>query len=478
MRAQGAVLLVGPDGAGKSTVAAEVRRMSSDVGVEVRTAHLRPGLLGRRPPAATVTAPHAAAPRGLIASLAKLAVGWIDTVMGWLGPWGSARRSGVLLIERGWFDQAVDPARYRLPAGLSGFVTTLGRALPRADVGVLLMGDPAEVVARKPELRVDEVERQISRWREVLPLAARRASEIDTTTSDPASVATRILELLDETPLVLRRTPATPHRLRLVSSPGRAGRVAARIYRPQKARAGFAAAVGTFLTPLGRPADGAAVAAAQLAVDAVRAAADASPAGVAAMRSSATDRWVVGCADHARLRFVAKVGPSDDEALVNEEQVLARLEGSAVRVPRLVTASTNGGRRFLVTEAEEVEDPAPLSPEEVARLCHRIASAGVCHGDLAPWNVLRSGHELIVIDWEHSLPEPDALADFAHYICQEGALLGRWAPREAASLIRSYATESASHDTELPGSPLDRLRPTSDPRCRTFRSEVARCLAG
>jgi thymidylate kinase len=75
-------------------------------------------------------------------------------------------RGTWVIMERGWWDIAVDPVRYRLSAGdcLAG---RLGRLLPRPDLLVLLEAPPETIRARKEELEPDELVRQVGRWRAV-----------------------------------------------------------------------------------------------------------------------------------------------------------------------------------------------------------------------------------------------------------------------------------------------------------------------
>jgi hypothetical protein len=59
-------------------------------------------------------------------------------------------------------------------------VRALGRLLPQADVLLVLEGPAAVLRARKPELPVEELERQARAWHDVVPASVRRV-HIDTT---------------------------------------------------------------------------------------------------------------------------------------------------------------------------------------------------------------------------------------------------------------------------------------------------------
>lgn len=84
------------------------------------------------------------------------------------------KREGVLLlIDRGWWDMAVDQRRYRLKRSAS-LVRVLGRFAPRPDLVVLLQAPPQSILKRKAELDAHELQRQMEVWREVLPSSVRR----------------------------------------------------------------------------------------------------------------------------------------------------------------------------------------------------------------------------------------------------------------------------------------------------------------
>jgi hypothetical protein len=166
------VLVVGPDGSGKSTLAQElVDEMRGDFST-VMHMHWRPGLLPRPGGLVGVKAgdpsePHAQEPHGSLLSLMLLAYDWLDFFLGtWLRIVPARSRGGLIVMERGWLDIAVDPRRYHLvlPRGL---VELLGRLLPAPDLVIVLQADPQVLSRRKAELPVAELSRQIGRWRQI-----------------------------------------------------------------------------------------------------------------------------------------------------------------------------------------------------------------------------------------------------------------------------------------------------------------------
>ncbi|MDP9220265.1 MAG: hypothetical protein M3P23_06965 [Actinomycetota bacterium] len=179
-------VLVGPDGAGKSTVSRGLVERARTEGIPVTTAHYRPGFLAGRSAGSTeTTAPHVQQRRGMAAGIAKLLLLTADGLLGYLFLWRGPRRSGLLIVERGWWDMAVDPRRYRLHPRLTGLVEILGRLLPRADIAVLLSGDAQTMDRRKTEIGAQEVERQVNSWQRLARHAGRRVVTVDTTAGTP-----------------------------------------------------------------------------------------------------------------------------------------------------------------------------------------------------------------------------------------------------------------------------------------------------
>jgi len=180
--------VVGPDGSGKTSVADAVARA---LPAPVQRLHHRPQIL----PAKTnyegrvVTEPHADPPYGRGASLGKALYLYCDWIVGWFLHIRPLRaKGGHVVIERSWWDVVVDQRRYRLdspPALLRG----LGRLLPRPDVTVVMTGTPSVLYARKPELPLPELARQIQAW-STLPASHVRPLYVDSDAPLPEALAT------------------------------------------------------------------------------------------------------------------------------------------------------------------------------------------------------------------------------------------------------------------------------------------------
>lgn len=164
--------VVGPDGVGKTTLTeALVDRAGGRRHVLVvanREGGVPPTLLLRRRPGA-VTRGHTALlpPYGPVLAHAKAVYMFCDHLAAWLvRVLPHARHTGMVVIERGWWDLAVDAPRYRLQAAVPA-VRRLGRRLPRPDV-MLVLDAPGEVVnRRKSQLPPGVVERHRQTWRDL-----------------------------------------------------------------------------------------------------------------------------------------------------------------------------------------------------------------------------------------------------------------------------------------------------------------------
>lgn len=155
------VVFLGPDGSGKSSVIERVLADLAPVFRRTQYLHLRPRVLAAGPVAALpVTQPHALAPRGNLASTAKLAWLLLDYVVGYaVRVWPLACRSTLVAFDRYFHDLLVDPQRYRY-GGPPALARWAARCVPPPDLWVLLDAPAAILQARKSEVSPEESERQ------------------------------------------------------------------------------------------------------------------------------------------------------------------------------------------------------------------------------------------------------------------------------------------------------------------------------
>ncbi len=165
------VAVIGTDGSGKSTI---INRICFPLGSALHSKplykHLRPNLLpsiatlfGKRVHEGPVTNPHGSKPSGFLGSLARLGYYSTDYILGyWLKIYpGMARRSCLFIFDRYFHDFLIDPARsrIRLPKWM---VNLFCMMIPRPDLILCLGADPLVIHARKPELPLTEVVKQVT----------------------------------------------------------------------------------------------------------------------------------------------------------------------------------------------------------------------------------------------------------------------------------------------------------------------------
>jgi len=165
------IVFLGTDGAGKSTIIEAIKPALMDATHKsVLIKHLRPRLL---PPIGrikgtrdnqneTVTDPHGASSSGTLLSLVRLAFYYLDYTIGyWLLVRPIISKSpSVVIFDRYAYDILLDPKRLRinLPQWILRLFVSI---VPKPDLTVCLYGNAEVIAARKNELSVDEVKRQV-----------------------------------------------------------------------------------------------------------------------------------------------------------------------------------------------------------------------------------------------------------------------------------------------------------------------------
>lgn len=468
-----AVVLAGPDGTGKSTLADGLESASDGLFRRVSRLHVTPGLLP--PPArllgragGDVTEPHARTPSGLAGSLARAGYLSTDTLLGW-GPRVSIPRirSGLVVIERGWRDLEVDPRRYRLGAG-AWAVRTLGRILPKADLTLVLGALSAEIHARKPELEVDEIERQQVTWRELASRNPAHFATVQTSTPDKAlesavdAIADRLatcVGALDQfgTAITCLGSPtAGGTEFAVLSAGGRPrwivprrrgapGPLRAHLYRPASTPHRIAATLLDVRTRLGAPSGSRLVLDASVGLGPEIAELlhldEIELAALLPTDPARTQRTVLSALHRGRPVAIAKVAPHGSAELQRELGVLAALETCSMGVlepPRLRGSFSWRGLDVLVTTTLDIggrtDRPIGETEEdalvELAALRRRLApvlggeGAVPVHGDFCGWNSAAHRGRLRIWDWEWAhLGEP--LEDWFHWQTQRHVHFGR-----------------------------------------------------
>lgn len=156
------VAVLGPDGAGKTSVIVALKRMAGARGIQVEVFHWRPGVLKGRTEhsGGPVTDPHGMQASVPLVSVAKLAFLLLDWWLGYFLYVRPMRAAGKLVVfDRSFLDLLVDPVRYRY-GGPPGLAEVFSRALPTPSL-VVLLDAPVEMLrARKQEVTHAETVRQ------------------------------------------------------------------------------------------------------------------------------------------------------------------------------------------------------------------------------------------------------------------------------------------------------------------------------
>ncbi len=383
---------------------------------------------------------------------------WLDFELGGLLRVLPLRaRTGLVVMERGWWDLSVDPARYRLdvPASLVNF---LGRWLPRPDLALVLQAPPDLIHARKAELAEEEIDRQQELWGRALPPGVRavrldasrpieevvRAARTEIVRALEARAAGRVGVGWASLPSARRPRWMLPRGPRPVT------RAAPFVYQPVTPRgllgwqiARLLASAGGFrLLPRG-PAPPRAVRAAVAAF--------VPPGGaVAVAASNHPGRFLaLVIARNGECRSVVKVAFDEEGkgALAREANALEVL---APRLPAPLRGPEMLAREDGVLALRAVPWRPRLRPW---MLPERVAGAlgtffrqgaegvgGLGHGDFAPWNLLETDGSWTLVDWEMAAEDAPPFFDPFHYVMQSHALIGR--PR-ADGVLRALEGKGA-----------------------------------
>lgn len=144
------IVLLGPDGAGKSSVIQGLMKGMAEEGRAVTVRHLKPFFVKpRRGPVVLINPiPHGAPPRSVLTSLAKIFI-WLAEE--WCAKLFQDKKGELLICDRYYHDLLVDPVRYRY-GGPMWTARLVGKLIPQPLLWVLLDA-PAEVLlARKQEV--------------------------------------------------------------------------------------------------------------------------------------------------------------------------------------------------------------------------------------------------------------------------------------------------------------------------------------
>jgi len=172
------VAVLGPDGAGKSTLIEGLSKSLAGAFRNVEAFHLRPRMFGRRGDGAPVIDPHGKPPHPWWLSLLKVPYYLMDYGFGyWLRVRPRLVKSTAVFFDRYYDDLLVDPYRYRY----GGPPALLRRArwfVPEPDLFLILDAGELQLLERKKEVSADELRRQRQGYKQ-LALSLPRAVLLD-----------------------------------------------------------------------------------------------------------------------------------------------------------------------------------------------------------------------------------------------------------------------------------------------------------
>ncbi len=152
------IVILGPDGAGKSSVIQGLMRNLSQGGRVVKMRYLKPPIvLVRRGEQVTINPdPHSKPPRSMLTSVIKILVWFMEE---WYAHLFWDKRETLLICDRYYHDLLVDPIRYRY-GGPLWIAKLVGKLMPEPRLWVLLDASPEVLRARKQEVFPEETARQ------------------------------------------------------------------------------------------------------------------------------------------------------------------------------------------------------------------------------------------------------------------------------------------------------------------------------
>lgn len=157
------VALLGPDGAGKSTVIDNTTQALVGAANDIPVTHLKPTLFfkSRVEERGIVTDPHNVTSRGLITSLLKLCFWALEYRLAYLL---RVRNFTIEIYDRYYHDLYIDKKRY-LYGGPEFFIKIIEFIIPKPDLFIVLVADPNVILNRKAEVSPEECERQVNAYK-------------------------------------------------------------------------------------------------------------------------------------------------------------------------------------------------------------------------------------------------------------------------------------------------------------------------
>lgn len=196
------VVFLGPDGSGKTSMAELVVDKISSGYRKTSRFHWRPELLPKprlvklKTKEEILERPQLQSKYGVWVSVLRFGYYYIDFTVGyWVKLFPKKARTTLIIGERYYYDILVHPQRYgfKLPQRILNFGLLF---VPSPDLVILLENEPEVIVARKDELPLYEVVRQLSQYKKIL--SGLKHSKVISTDGDIDEVAKKVAEAVLE----------------------------------------------------------------------------------------------------------------------------------------------------------------------------------------------------------------------------------------------------------------------------------------
>ena len=171
------IVVLGPDGSGKSTLVDRAADFLHGHFKDIWRFHWRPGLLpkpgrarrGEQKDSSTSPLPPDRYAYGYLISTFRYVYFLLDFIFGyWFLIQPKRQRHWLIIGERWYYDVLINPVRYgfRVP----DWLLKMGAHLVKEpDLTILLVAEPSEILARKPELTTLQIAEQLHSMKELLP---------------------------------------------------------------------------------------------------------------------------------------------------------------------------------------------------------------------------------------------------------------------------------------------------------------------
>ena len=466
------LVVVGPDGVGKTTLA---RTLLARVGSRGRYFHFIPNplhTLEQSPPddASLVDKGRERGSRmvGLLRIGRNLIRAWISYVLA-IRP--AVRLGSIVVGDRWLYGYAVQPLALKF-YGPEWVARLMLRLMPQPDLVMVLDAPPEVIRERKAELSVTEIEAERRQW-----VGIRGRTRTLDATRPAEELADEMLNHIAGS-VGFRRYPPTLGHVLLPAAPRSAALAGSTLYAAVRTRGllaqrlgrGMLRAFGTSWLPTADPADVPLLPAHREALVVLLADHGLRPESIALYTRTQAARGgyaVLVISDTRPVGFVRVGTPSELELECRALELLDIIRPKTFRHPRLLgrtslgtvdlvlqTAVLDGYHRpprrppldEIVREVQSALSGLPKPPDTPS---HWVPM----HGDFTPWTLRRTGSGLSLIDWE-SVGWGPPLADQVLYGATSKALGLRysasgWNPEASAFWLERIGKAGDSRDARL-----------------------------